>query len=90
MFWFGLSSLTHVDLILSLFQICINSQGEKNTLSQFLELVEYNQTLLTGCLSIVQLTYSLIYLFVFISDEYEEAIKVLGQFWILYNGRILD
>lgn len=65
MFWFGPSSLTHVDLILSLFQICINSQGEKNTLSQFLELVEYNQTLLTGCLSIVQLTYSLIFLIFF-------------------------
>ena len=64
MFWFRLSSLTHVDIILSLFQICINSQGEKNT-SQFLELVEYNQTLLSGCLSIVQLTYSLFIYFYF-------------------------
>lgn len=62
MFWFRLSSLTHVDIILSLFQICINSQGEKNTLSQ---LVEYNQTLLSGCLSIVQLTYSLFIYFYF-------------------------
>lgn len=30
-YWLILSSLTHFDLIHSLFQICINSQGEKNT-----------------------------------------------------------
>lgn len=44
-YWLILSSLTHFDLIHSLFQICINSQGEKNTLSQFHYLfeVEYEQ-----------------------------------------------